>query len=458
MEERSTTRLDAQVVVVGGGLSGLVAARDLLDSGVETVVLEAKDRVGGRTLNQPLPGGEAVEGGGEWVYPYHEKIARLAEELGIETFPQFDEGERVSLLRGERRLYDEASSGLEEFAAVAFRQIWERLEGMCADVDPAKPWAHEEADSLDAQTLGGWLDAELRDPGARHVFDLSFGLQFGAPLDRVSLLFALTYVASFGGKGENVLPADRFRLLGGSQVLSLKLAEQLGSRLHLDTAVRAIKQGAGSGVEVIADGLTVHAERCIVALGPAECRAIEFHPQLPSRRRSLQDSWQCGAQIKAHAVYERPFWRHDGLSGFARSDIAAASLVLDNSPPDGSEAVLVSLFQPNPGPSPTGLDEAAADSPEARREAVLAGLVALFGEEASRPVTFFEQNWQEVPYTSGCQPFYPPGLLTSTRDAIRQPCGAIHWAATESATRCLGWMEGAVDAAQRAVKEVTDSL
>jgi len=450
--------LDAQVVIVGAGLSGLVAASELAAAGIDVAVVEAKERVGGRTLNQPLSNGNVVEGGGEWMYPFHEKVATLAGELEIETFAQYDEGDRVSFFQNELTRYDSGYIPLDETGLEQFEATAGLLDELSAGIDPAAPWDADGADELDAQTFDGWLRDRIDDPAARSIFDTTFGLNFGAPLERVSLLFALSYVAGFGASWRNIFPLERYRFQGGSQILSTKLADQLGQRVSLGSPVTRVVQGDGDSVDVVGETFRICASNCIVALSPSDCRRIHFEPLLPSRRRILQDSWQSGPQIKAHAVYSKPFWREAGLSGFARSDLAPAPVVFDNSPADGSEAVLISLFQQNPGPTRDGLTNSVADSVDLRREAVLSALAALFGPEAASPLRFFEQNWQDEPFNSGCQPFYPPGLLTGTREAIRQPCGRVHWAGTETAARCVGWMEGAIDAGQRASQEVMAAL
>jgi monoamine oxidase len=454
-----TDRTDANVdvVVVGAGPSGLLAARNLTRAGADVLVLEAKDRVGGRTLNQPLQRpGNVVEGGGEWMYPSHTKFADLADELGVATFQQFDDGDRVSLFNGELKRHAKGYAALDDDAQASFDATVRKLDELSKPIDALAPWAYEGAAELDDMTFGHWLRTEVSNPEARHSLELSFGLQMSAPAARVSLLFLLGYIASCE-KMANIMPEVRYRIEGGSQVISLKLAEELGDKVRLQTPVREIRQSDADGVDVVTDELAVHADRCIVAMSPAGVRNIRFEPFLPSRRRILQDNWQTGPQIKAHAIYEKPFWREAGLSGFGRSDQAAAPLVFDNSPPDGSEAVLISLFQQNPGPSREGLPDDVADDDDRRREAVLEGLVGLFGEEAGKPIHFFEQNWQNEPYATGCQFFYPPGLLTFTRDAIRKPCGRIHWASTETSTRAIGWIEGAIESAERVVGEVQGS-
>jgi monoamine oxidase len=192
----------------------------------------------------------------------------------------------------------------------------------------------------------------------------------------------------------------------------------------------------------------VRAARAIVAIPPTIAGRIEYDPPLPARRDQLTQRMPQGAVIKTMAVYERPFWREDGLSGQATSDVGPARVTFDNSPPDGTPGVLLGFLE---GRLARDWGERPA---EARREAVLAGHVRLFGRSAARPVRYIERIWADEEWTRGCYGcLMTTGGWTEYGSALRAPVGCLHWAGAETATIWAGYMDGAVQSGERAAAE-----
>jgi monoamine oxidase len=182
------------------------------------------------------------------------------------------------------------------------------------------------------------------------------------------------------------------------------------------------------------------------------CR-IAYDPPLPGQRDQLVQRMPQGSVIKCMAIYDEPFWRADGLSGQAMSDVGPAKIVFDNSPPDGSPGVLLAFLE---GERARGAGRLSAD---ARRDQILGGLTRLFGPKASKPANFLERSWAEEEWTRGCYGCYmPPGVWTSYGDALRAPIGRIHWAGAETATVWNGYMDGAVQSGVRAAEEALGSV
>jgi monoamine oxidase len=444
------SRLSVDVAVVGAGLSGLAAARELADEGREVVVLEARERVGGRLLNATLGDDVTVDLGGQWVGSDHARVQRLAAELGIEIFPQHGGGRNLLDVGGRRRRYRGTIPRLGP------RVLWDifvarrRFDRLARAVGAEQPWAAQRAAELDSETLADWCARNVRTEVARELIGLAGRTVWGTGPEELSMLHVLFYVAAAGSFDKLIDTeggAQQDRLDGGAQLLPLGLAESLGERVLLGAPVRRIAQSDDS-VQIAAEGVAVEAARAIVAVPPAIAARIELDP-LPPGRPELAERLRPGALTKCMALYEEPFWRSDDLSGEAVTDAGPVTLTFDSSPRDGSAGVLLGFVG---GPEAR---ELAALPPAERRAPVLACLERLFGPRAAQPLDYAEQAWQEEEWSGGGPTSnFGPGGWTSCGAALREPAGRLHWAGTETATVWSGYMEGALQAGERVVAEL----
>jgi monoamine oxidase len=447
---------EADVAVVGAGLAGLAAARELVAQGASVVVLEARDRVGGRTLNEPIGDGKVVEVGGQWIGPTQDRMAALAEAVGVETFPTYNEGENVIEFRGRVRRYRGAIPRLSIRVLLDVAQAQRKLDRMARAVPLDAPWEADRALDWDAQTLRTWMRRNVFTRGARDLFDLATEAVWAAEPEDISLLHILFYTHSAGGFDSLVGTeggAQQDRFVGGSQLVSIRVAEELGGeRIVLEAPVRRVEQG-GDGVRIVADGVEARARRAVVALPPTLTGRIAYDPPLPGHRDQLLQRMPQGTVTKCMAIYDRPFWRDEGLTGQGTSDTGPAKLTFDNSPPDGSPGVLLGFLEGNRA------RELGRATAEERRKAVLGGFARLFGPRAGSPERYVERSWADEEWTRGCYGCYmPTGGWTEYGPALRPPIGRIHWAGAETATVWCGYMDGAVRSGERAAAEALAGL
>jgi monoamine oxidase len=463
--KKKTRTVCADVVVVGAGLAGLTAARDLVAAGRTVVVLEARDRVGGRIVNTPIGGGHVVESGGEFIGPTQDRIAALAKETGVDTYPTYNEGDNVYFRRGLALPYS-ASGPLgavppdPEGAAEAGAAI-QLINSMAAEVPVDAPWKAANAVEWDGKTWETWKQENLRTEGGRFLIDVATTAIFSFEPRDMSMLFVLFYIAAAGNEAtpgtldrlvNTAGGAQELRFHGGSQRIPLELARRLGKRVRLNAPVRRIVQRKSS-VEVHADGITATGQRVVVAIPPHLAGRIDYSPKLPGMREQLTQRMPMGSVIKVQAVYERPFWRDRGLTGQVVSDTGPVQVTFDNSPPDGSRGVIMGFVEAS---AARRLDAMSADE---RRRLVLDNYASYFGEEARNATGYVEALWDSEVWTRGCPVCAaPPGVLLDYGEAIRPPVGRIHWAGTETSTYWNGYMDGAVRSGERVARELLPRL
>jgi monoamine oxidase len=452
-------RLEADVVIVGAGLAGLSAARRLHAAGRRVVVLEARERVGGRVLDHRLTGRDAIELGGLYCTPRadgtvaNDAILALAAELGVEAFPAYAEGDRLLQLDGCRRRYGgrhrDALPRRALPGALEFVLARRRLDRLAARVDAAAPWVPADARRVDTQTLGAWADRTLLTRTGRRLLRLAAEPLFAADVGEVSRLHAAAYLASngsFRAMTETGGGAQSHRLRGGPQRLAELLAAQAGEVL-CGEPVEAIRWSARGGVEARAGTVRVRAGRAVVAMSPALAARIRWDPLVPARDQ-LAQRMPHGQALKLVALYAEPFWRGRGLSGAAATD-GPVRVVLDESPPCGTPGALAAYAVGRAAVALGGMEAAQ------RRRVVLATLASLFGSAAAQPDAVVEHDWTGDPWTRGGHGGYAaPGAWSTLGAALRRPVGPLHWAGTETATVGLASMSGAMLSGERAAGEV----
>ncbi|MCW2686340.1 MAG: Amine oxidase, partial [Mycobacterium sp.] len=445
---------DVDYCVVGGGFAGLTAALRLKQAGRSVAVLEARDRVGGRTFTEVRNDGSWIDRGGAWIGPGQDRIYALMNEFGVPSYKQYTDGDAMMVVDGKQYRYKGTiPMTMSPWAAVNLGAVFLELGQMCKSIPLNAPWEAKKAQKWDQITLAQWLDKNVASKPARDLLETAIAGCYTSAASEVSMLFVLYQMASGGGPSF-VLGvkdgAEDARPVGGMGAIYRPMAAEIGDSVHLAQPVRRVEQHA-DGVTVRSDDMTVRAQRAIVAVPLAIASQILYEPMLPVDRSFLHQRMPSGSVFKIAILYDEPFWRADGLSGQSAAPGSPATVTIDACTDTGRPGVMCVITE---GPIARRLGQ--LDEPD-RRNAILSELVERFGPRAASPVEYIEQNWSVERYSGGGMLSHaPPGVLTEFGHALREPCGRIHWAGTESSAVMCGWVDGAIRSGERAASEVME--
>ncbi|XXG97383.1 hypothetical protein Hte_003684 [Hypoxylon texense] len=463
---QSSTLLKSDVLVIGAGLSGLQAAVKIRDAGFSCLVLEATDRVGGKTVSiksSSKPAG-VNDLGATWLNDTNQsEIWKLFEKYNLGAVVQRATG--TSLRQSEdgstvAHPYHRESSGEDDGAAELRRVYGAILEAIEAS-DLEHPESGDHAQRLDAMTFAKFCQEVGPNVGAG-IASVATTALLGVEADEVSALFIINYVKS--GFGIQVISSDRkdgaqyIRARRGMQAISEGLASELApGSLHLNTAVESVRQTQDGSYEVKSiTGAVFEAKHVVVSIPTSLYGTIQFTPPLPERKRKLGESTALGYFTKVVLVFDRPWWHAADLSGVMTSHKGPVSFTRDTSVPDDDQWSITCFLVGSMG-------RAWSESSDAeRRKAVLEQFSAVFSTAATvpKPIAIHEKIWSEEPYFLGAPcPVMPPGVLTSLgSDVLREPVGNVHFVGTETSVVWKGYMDGAVRSGQRGAEEVIASL
>ena len=447
--------VDADYVIVGAGVAGSTAAYELKKKGASVLVLEARERVGGRTWSGVLDGAE-VDWGGEWIGDGQPRIYQLIQELGLRTFPTYDTGKKVLDVGGRTSTYSGTIPWMAPWKLIQIQlSIW-IIDAYAHRVDIANAWNHPKASRWDSITLESLRRTFMWSADARGAMDAAIRTIFGAESGELSMLHMLAYVRSAGSMNNLIATEGGFqhdRIAGGAQSVALALADSIGQdRVILGQPVAAIAQDDDGVTLTAASGTSYRAKRVVVAVPVPLGSRIQFTPQLPALRQQLMGRSHMGAAVKIFARYETAFWRERGFSGEAACGDGPISVTFDQCSEDGKTACLMAFVGGKFARTWHRMDESE------RKQIVISHFVKYFGEEARNPLSYAEQDWCGEEWSGGAPiALFPTGTLSVHGPALREPIGRIHWAGTETARQCMGFIEGAVESGQRVAGEVLEA-
>lgn len=441
-------------IIIGAGFAGLAAAKSLAKQGRDDfVILEARDRVGGRTKHGQIAGLD-IDLGGMWLGPTQTKLAEYADEYGLKTYETYLDGKGIYNIlgkeyHGKREHYQGLFSVLE---TLRYAPTELKLNRLVDSIDCEQPWNHKDAKTLDATTVEAWIQKHIASETIKQTYRVMCWSLFCAEADQMSMLFFLHYLKSGGGL-DLMLSADEggaqnFMFHGGVQQIARKIAEELSDRLHLSEPAMNI-QWNDEGVTVTTPLGRYKANHAIIAVPPPLVSAMGFEPALPQPKEALHRRLTMGSVIKYWIAYDKPFWREQGFNGMIIGDHSPALPCFDATPPEQPLGVIAGFFDAD-----ESLEFAEAGE-EQRKQIVIELLARHYGDSARSPVDYVDNDWTSKEWSQGCYGAYAaPGVYSRYGEWLSKPIGPLHWAGTETSAVWTGYIDGAIRSGERAAAEV----
>jgi monoamine oxidase len=450
-----STAVQTETIIVGAGFAGLSAARALIRQGRKVVVLEARDRVGGRVKAAKIAGC-LIDAGGMWVGPTQTRLLDLIKEYDLHTVPQFETGTNIAEFGGKRLTAQGEAIGFDPQTQQEYDRIIHDMTRLSDQVPLDAPWSMAGAEEYDHMTADDWFLSQTKNNAILGFLRGFVRGIFTADAYQISFLYFLFYLRS--GDNYDTLygfenAAQAWTVKETMHHVAVRMAAELGNAIMLNAPVRSISQD-GSGVTVTSDVGKWRCAYAIVAVPIPLSARISYEPLLPPQRDILAQHMPMGSVIKYWIAYDKPFWRERGLNGMLQSDEPPSEFISgDFTPSEGHPGLLAGFMEAHNSMAWTGR------SMEERKRVVVERLISFLGPEAAKPIDYEDQDWPADPWSRGCYgPSMAPGIMTTVGKVIREPHVRIHWAGTETSSRWTGYIDGAIRSGDRAAEEVLARL